>query len=93
MITLLALLGLAHASPEAEVRDLTGEIVVDGTLDEAVWKFPAAIQEFQRFMPSAGGAPSGKTEVRFLQSDDTLYIGVRITKRYRKLNDSLERAR
>lgn len=79
MITLLALLGLAHASPEAEVRDLTGEIVVDGTLDESVWQFPAAIQEFQRFMPSAGGAPSGKTEVRFLQSDDTLYIGVRIT--------------
>jgi hypothetical protein len=55
------------------------EIELDGHLDEAVWQEAAPVNEFQRFRPTQGPAPAGTTEVRFLQDERTLYVGIRVT--------------
>ncbi len=75
---LLALaLAVAHASEPVSVG-AARELVVDGRLDEAAWAGVAPITEFSRFRPTAGGPPPGTTEVRFLQDDQALYVGIRV---------------
>ncbi|MBW2258532.1 MAG: carbohydrate binding family 9 domain-containing protein, partial [Deltaproteobacteria bacterium] len=77
---LLAALAIltAHAAPVHAV-EATGSIAVDGVLDEASWALAEPVTEFLRFIPSEGGAPPGVTEVRFLQDDTNLYVGVRVS--------------
>jgi len=77
---LLAALAIltAHAAPVQAVIT-TDPIAVDGVLDEPAWALAEPVTEFLRFIPSEGGAPPGSTEVRFLQDDTNLYIGVRVS--------------
>ena len=84
IISLLALSGLlggAHAEDPLSgpaVVTTAGPIVVDGRLDEADWARAEPVSDFRRYLPTAGGAPDGVTEVRFLQDERTLYIGVTV---------------
>ncbi|MBX2800607.1 MAG: carbohydrate binding family 9 domain-containing protein [Myxococcales bacterium] len=57
---------------------MTSPIAVDGVLDEAAWDTAPAVTEFLKFTPTDGGAPPGRTEVRFLQDDKALYVGIRV---------------
>lgn len=61
------------------VADATGPITLDGVMDEPDWQLAEPVTDFVRFQPVAGDAPPGRTEVRFLQDDRFLYVGVRIT--------------
>ena len=80
-LALLAVLGVSWAAPQPPVRahDATEAIVVDGRLDEADWTRHAPETGFVRFMPTPGGRHGSTTEVRFLQDETTLYVGVRVT--------------
>jgi hypothetical protein len=49
---------------------------IDGALDDPVWKSAASVTEFRMFEPTAGAAPTEKTELRILYDDANLYIGV-----------------
>ncbi|MFK7927215.1 MAG: sugar-binding protein, partial [Myxococcota bacterium] len=60
------------------VSDAAGDIRIDGSLDEPAWQAATPVTEFQRFQPTKGGVPPGTTEVRFLQDDRNLYVGVRV---------------
>lgn len=60
------------------VYDAAGEIVVDGRLDEEGWSRAVPITDFRRYRPTPGGAPDGQTEVRFLQDDRNLYVGITV---------------
>lgn len=78
----LLLPGLAHAEGEAavvRVAEAVGPVRVDGVLDEASWARAEPVTEFLRYEPTKGGPPPGQTEVRFLQDETTLYIGMKVT--------------
>ncbi|TVQ89934.1 MAG: hypothetical protein EA397_13315 [Deltaproteobacteria bacterium] len=74
----LLLLHLAHAGP-ATVTSTEEPISIDGRLDEEAWAHATPVTEFTRFIPTDGGPPPGRTEVRFLQDAKNLYLGVRVT--------------
>jgi len=56
---------------------LTGEIVVDGTLDEGMWREASVLTGFSQFTPIDGVAASDSTEVLVWYSATALHIGVR----------------
>lgn len=51
------------------------EIVLDGHLDEPAWQQAAVITEFTRWVPSAGGPPPGRTEMRVFYDKRRIYFG------------------
>ena len=51
-------------------------IVLDGALDEAVWKRAVSAGEFVQQDPVLGAEPTERTEVRFVFNQDHLYMGV-----------------
>ncbi|MFT4974138.1 MAG: hypothetical protein ACI8S6_000020 [Myxococcota bacterium] len=61
------------------VSDATGPIVVDGQLDESDWARAEPVTDFVRYRPTPGGPPDGQTEVRFLQDDRHLYVGITVS--------------
>jgi hypothetical protein len=52
--------------------------VIDGRLDEAVWKNADVISDFHQIRPGNGTEPSERTEVYLLYGKDALYIGARM---------------
>ena len=48
--------------------------VIDGRLDEEVWKSAAVIDDFHQTVPTDGGPPTERTVVRVMYDDDFLYI-------------------
>ncbi|UCC25679.1 MAG: carbohydrate binding family 9 domain-containing protein [Gemmatimonadales bacterium] len=56
----------------------TGEIAVDGVLDEAAWSAAPIIDRFVQVDPEEGQPASERTEARILYDDEALYIGVRL---------------
>ena len=50
--------------------------VIDGKLDDSVWKTPPAFSSFTQQEPQEGAAASEVTTVRFLFDDEALYVGV-----------------
>jgi len=78
-LTLLLLPTLALASsPGDPVRAArrSGEITVDGRLEEATWDAAPVHDGFFQAFPLAGAPPSERTEVRVLFDDRALYVGV-----------------
>jgi hypothetical protein len=58
-------------------RMAAGEaIVLDGALDEAVWKRAVSAGEFVQQDPVLGAQPTERTEIRFAFNQDHLYMGV-----------------
>ncbi|MEP6589972.1 MAG: DUF5916 domain-containing protein [Gemmatimonadota bacterium] len=56
---------------------LSGEIVVDGTLNEPQWREAAVLTGFSQFTPVDGVAASDSTEVLIWYSATHLHIGIR----------------
>jgi len=73
------LAGLAPALAAAEalkaVRVVQGP-KIDGGLDDAAWASAVPVSSFRMFEPTAGAAPTEKTELRILYDESSLYIGV-----------------
>jgi len=53
-----------------------GDIRVDGKLDEPAWAEAPVFDAFVQRFPTAGAAPSERTEVRILYDSDRVYFGV-----------------
>ena len=53
-------------------------IVVDGLLDEEVWKNDQAVTNFTQEDPDQGVPPRQRTEVRIAYDDDAFYVGARM---------------
>jgi hypothetical protein len=53
-------------------------ILVDGQLDEAVWKSGDGVADFTQRDPDQGVPPRQKTEVRVAFDDDAIYVGARM---------------
>ncbi|MFL5561686.1 MAG: DUF5916 domain-containing protein [Gemmatimonadaceae bacterium] len=64
-----------HASA---TRVPNGAIVVDGRLDEGLWKSLPAITDFLEKQPHEGAEPAERTEIRLAYDDAALYVGARM---------------
>jgi uncharacterized protein DUF5916/cellulose/xylan binding protein with CBM9 domain len=53
-------------------------VLVDGTLDEEVWKTATPVADFTQRDPDQGVPPRQKTEVRIAYDDDAVYVGARM---------------
>ena len=53
----------------------TGEITIDGHLNEPVWQEAPVATDFVQTTPNEGDPPSQRTEVRILYGESGLYIG------------------
>ncbi|MEZ4240872.1 MAG: DUF5916 domain-containing protein [Myxococcota bacterium] len=78
MLLVLSAIATAGAAPAPASVAPAHDIVVDGVLDEADWAGAQPVTVFQRFLPTEGDAPPGVTEIRFLQDDRHLYVGIRV---------------
>jgi len=73
---------LADVAPEVtnarrvKALRVTGEIKIDGRLDEAAWSENEAAKNFRQEDPTEGAPASEATEVRVLYDDKNLYIGI-----------------
>jgi len=76
MLELLVLLTTASA---IEVLDSGGAITIDGHLDETAWSLGQSVPPLVRYQPTPGDPPQGSTDVRFLQDEQHLYIGVTVS--------------
>jgi len=54
------------------------EVVLDGRLDDPVWRTVPPISLDHQLRPNEGRPPSQRTEVRIFYDEDALYVGARI---------------
>ena len=75
-VALLLVAGPASASQLVAARR-TGELVIDGHLDEPAWAAATPFSDFWQRAPLEGKPPTYGTEVRVLYDDTSIYVGVR----------------
>lgn len=63
--------------PTLRVGPIKGAIEIDGRLSEIDWRNAAAISDLTMLEPLAGGAPTGRTEIKVLANEQEIVIGVR----------------
>lgn len=68
--------GRSHQLDVAPPR-IDTTIVVDGVLDEAVWRRAARLKGFSEYRPVDGSAATDSTEVLVWYSSDAIYFGIR----------------
>ncbi len=73
VLNILAMASIAQ-SPYLPVR-ISGNIKLDGKLDESEWMLAAPVTEFIQEAPVAGAPPTERTEVRVLYNDEYLFVG------------------
>jgi hypothetical protein len=78
VVFVFVFLGLLHAeeTPNAVVRKLSGEIKVDGVLDESAWKETPSIDSMTQVEPHPFESPTERTKVWLAYEKDALYIAV-----------------
>ena len=72
--------GNVHPTPAPVVRAVarSGDVSIDGKLNEAAWSAATPATEFRQSQPSEGAAATQRMEIRFLFDDDALYVGARM---------------
>jgi hypothetical protein len=73
--------GLGDRIKQAEAIRLTGDLELDGVLDDEAWAGAQWFDDFVQKEPEQGARPSVRTEVAFLYDDDALWIGARMQAR------------
>jgi len=76
LVILLMPLHLFAQQPYKPLRT-NEKIMLDGKLNEPAWKEAGVEDNFIQYDPSAGAAPSEKTEVRIIYNDEYLFVGLR----------------
>ena len=64
--------------PAMEAAQRTGQISIDGRLDETAWEAAVPATRFVQREPVEGAEPGEDTEVRVLYDDGAIYIGARM---------------
>ncbi|WP_437316486.1 DUF5916 domain-containing protein [Sorangium sp. So ce385] len=67
----------ARAEPPVPLSRLTGQVEIDGVVDEAAWQAIAPVPTIV-YWPAFGSAPSEVTEIRVAYDDGHLYLGARL---------------
>ena len=58
------------------VKRTTETIIVDGVLDESVWKGAPGAKDFVQYFPQDTVAAKGQTEIYMVYDDENLYVGI-----------------
>lgn len=76
---LLSLTGIIQAYSQPEVRIIATEKapVIDGRLNDEVWKSAASVKDFYQKEPATGQPVSERTEFLLLYDRNNIYIGVK----------------
>ena len=61
-----------------EIRRTSSPPVIDGNLDDAVWKDAALVDDFHQTSPTNGAPPTERTIVRVTYDDEYLYIAANL---------------
>ena len=64
--------------PQLHIQKTDKAPVIDGVLDDEVWKDAALVTEFYQTVPVEGANPSEVTEAYLTYDRDTLYVGARL---------------
>lgn len=64
-----------ESAPRATAVRITGEIRMDGVLNEAQWRLAQPIGGLTQLDPQEGKPASERSDIRFMYDDDALYIG------------------
>jgi hypothetical protein len=67
---------VSQSLPQLRPDRASGEITLDGRLDESAWKNAQPLETFVQFLPKIGAAPSERTDLHILYDDNFLYIGI-----------------
>ncbi|HEX6040884.1 DUF5916 domain-containing protein [Longimicrobium sp.] len=70
--------GAAGTRRVAGAAPLTGQVRVDGRLDDDAWASAPVLTDFTQAYPNPGAPASERTEVRVLVGPDALYVGARM---------------
>ena len=68
---------LRESFPELQIKKTTQSILLDGVLDEEVWKKAEPASNFRQNFPSAEVDAKGKTEVYFTYDEEYIYIAAK----------------
>jgi hypothetical protein len=71
---------VVHLTPRPEARavHMTGEFLLDGRLDDAVWQAAQPATDLRQNQPHEGQPATQRTEVRFAFDDAAIYVGARM---------------
>jgi len=75
ILFILSLSGICRTADPVQAVRLDGPVLVDGILDEPVWKNAPAVSGFLQKDPIEGAPATQPTFVRVAYDDDALYIG------------------
>ena len=65
-----------RANFQIDIAATNEEIVIDGELNETVWKNNATVKDFFRITPIDTGLATAKTEVQLTYNDDHLFAAI-----------------
>ena len=79
LLMLCAAVASSHANePQLRIQRTDKAPVIDGVLDDAVWKEATRVTEFYQSVPVEGAEASEATEAFLAYDSDMLYVGVRL---------------
>ena len=67
----------AKARPVVEAQKIEAKPKIDGLLDETEWRKATRFSNFGQVEPREGKAPTEKTEVWVMRTDEALYLGIK----------------
>jgi hypothetical protein len=67
----------AIAGERLEVARISQAPIIDGVLDEPIWRDAATIHQFVQAFPQAGADPSRRTELHLASDGQTLFVSIR----------------
>src|SRR4029453_16633276 len=73
------------------VRAPEGAIILDGRLDEPIWRSTPPIADFTQKEPDEGAAPSDQIQVWFAYDDTAFYVGARMSSEHASIQSPLGR--
>jgi hypothetical protein len=68
----------ARPAPTTRAVRVQVPVVLDGRLDDEVWKSGTAVRDFVQLEPDEGKAATEQTEIRIAYDDNAVYVGARM---------------
>ena len=78
VLFLVLIATLTTAAQQIQALKLTEKIIVDGKLDENIWRSSQPFSDFKQKDPNQGSLPSEKTEVWVAYDNEAIYVAARM---------------
>ena len=67
-----------ESKKQINVKYINSEIIADGILDEEDWQLAEKSGDFYEHFPSNGNSAKYKTEIKVMNDDEYLYVGIKV---------------